>query len=67
MKEKINYSLRECKLILKNNGFVYDHQTGSHMIYRRDKITISVPCSNNKVNPMLFRRLMRENQMEVIL
>ena len=61
MKGKINYSRRECLAILKNNGFVYDHSSGGHDCYIRNGIKIFIP--SNKINAMLFRRLMKENNM----
>ena len=58
------FSRKECLLILKNNGYVYDHSTGGHSIYKKGNSTISIPSIN--INPMLFRRLMKENNLKEI-
>ncbi len=57
------YNVRECLMIIKKNGFVYDHSTGGHDMYRRGNRTISLPSNN--INPMLFRRLIKENELIV--
>ena len=58
------YTRKECLAIIKNNGFVYDHSSGGHDIYKRNGQTLSIP--SNTINPMLFRRLMREHNMKEI-
>ena len=58
------YTRKECLSIIKNNGFVYDRSSGGHDIYKRNGKTLSVP--SNDINPMLFRRLMREHNMKEI-
>lgn len=61
---KKNYNIREFKRILVNNGWVYDHQTGDHEIWYKDGKHISVPLRNK--NPMLFRRLINENELKEV-
>ena len=56
------YSRRECLQIIKKNGFVYDHSTGGHDLYKRGGKTISLP--SREINSMMFRRLMKENNMK---
>ncbi len=63
MNKKI-YTRKECLRIVKNNGFVFDHSTGGHNIYKRNGKTLSLPSVN--INPMMFRRLMREHNMKEI-
>ena len=63
MDKKI-YTRKECLAIIKNNGFVYDRSSGDHDIYKRNEKHISIPA--RQINPMLFRRLMRENNMKEI-
>jgi len=59
------YTRKESLSIIKNNGFIYDHSTGGHDIYKNKKNkVISVPSNN--INPMLFRRLMKENNLKEI-
>ena len=59
------YSRRECIIIVQENGFIFDHSTGGHDIYKRVGKPISLP--SHKINPMMFRRLMKENNMSVRL
>lgn len=63
MDKKI-YTKRECIKIVKNNGFIYIRSKGGHDIYKRNNETLSVP--SNYINPMLFRRLMREHNLKEI-
>ncbi len=37
------YNVREFKRLLLDNGFEYVRQTGSHIIYKRDNETLSMP------------------------
>lgn len=58
------YNKRDIIIILKNNGFVFHHQTGSHAIYKNKKgehITIGL-C---KCNKMVMRRLIKEHNLKV--
>lgn len=64
MKGKKTYTRRECLLIIKNNGFVYDHSTGDHDIYVRGKEKISLVARGT--NPMIFRRLMKEHNLKEV-
>ena len=64
MKGKKTYSARECRLIVKNNGFEYDHSTGGHDIYKKGEAVLSLP--SGKINPMMFRRLMKENNLKEV-
>jgi len=64
MKGKKTFTRRECLAIIKNNGFIYDHSTGGHDYYAKNGIRISIPSNN--INPMLFRRLMKENNMKEV-
>ena len=64
MKGKKTFSRRECLSILKYNGFVYERSTGDHNIYKRGKETLSITA--NKINPMIFRRLMKEFNLKEV-
>ena len=58
------YNKRDIIIILKKNGFVFHHQTGSHAIYKNDKgehITIGL-C---KCNKMVMRRLIKEHNLKI--
>lgn len=54
---------KECQLILKYNGFHFDHQSGSHAIYKNERgkhISIKV----DSVNACVWRRLVKENNLD---
>ena len=58
------FNKREINHILKNNGYKFHHQNGSHAIYKNDKgrhITIGL-C---KCNKMVMQRLIKEYQFQV--
>ena len=59
-----DYNIREFKRILMDNGWVYDHQTGDHEIWYKNNKHMSVPL--RKKNPMLFRRLIKENELKEV-
>ena len=58
------FTRKECLLIIKNNGYVYNHSTGGHDIYKKGDKTLSVPSNN--INPMMFRRLMKEYDLKEV-
>lgn len=58
-----SFSARDFKRVLKKNGYKKIRQTGSHEIYKKDNRTISVP--GIKLNRMIARRLIKENNLEV--
>ena len=57
------YNFREFKKILEGNGYIRDHATGSHLTYVKgnDKVVIT----NNRINKMVARRLIKEHRLEV--
>lgn len=58
------YSLREMEKILKDNGFIFLRQSGSHRVYQNEKgrhATIS--CS--RPNGILFQRIIKDNDIKV--
>ena len=58
------YSPRQFRRILRNNGFVYTRSSGDHDIYKNGNGEhISIPA--NKTNKMLVRRLIKENNLVV--
>lgn len=61
MKYKI-YSDRDIKRLLTKNGYTLSRQTGTHQIWTKpghNPITIPRSC-----NPMIIRRLIKENGLE---
>ena len=59
---RTTYDNRTFIKILRNNNYSLDRQTGSHKIYTNGKATISIP---KKLNPMIAKRLIKENRLEV--
>ena len=56
------YSPKEFERLLKNNGYNYSHNNGSHKIWVKQNCHhISVPYS---ANPMVLRRLIKENNLK---
>ena len=58
------YTRKEIISIIHNNGFTYERSNGGHDIYVKQGKHISIP--RNEVNPMIWRRLMRENDIKEI-
>lgn len=48
--------------VLRNNGFVYDKCKGSHHQYVKDGVRVVV---NNRINPCVWNRLVKENNLAV--
>ena len=61
---KKTFTRREILKIIQNNGFIYSRSTGGHDIYKKGERVISIP--SNDINPMLFRRLMKENNLKEV-
>lgn len=60
------YSPRQFRRILRDNGFYYIRSSGDHDIYEnKNGVHISIPC--NRTNKMLVRRLIKENNLVVDL
>lgn len=58
------FTRKECIRIIRNNGYIYDHSTGGHDIYKKGARILSVP--SNEINPMMFRRLMKEYNLKEV-
>lgn len=57
------YSTREITTILKYNGFSLQRNNGGHGVFSDGKRTLSIPMHGRCVNRMLFRRLVKENEL----
>ncbi len=55
------YNPREAEKLLKNNGFIAIRTNGSHRVYSNGKRSVCIPIV--KLNPMLFRRIIKENNL----
>ena len=53
--------LRTMRKILKNAGYVHTRTKGSHEMWSKNGNTISVPSVS--LNPMIARRLIKENNL----
>lgn len=60
------YSFREFQQLLRNNGYVFQRNSGDHYIYSNDVNTISIPDHGKKLNKMVCRRLIKENNLKEI-
>lgn len=56
------YTHREFSKILEDNGFVLDHISGSHYIYKRNHQHLSI---NLKPNPCVCQRLIKEYNLKI--
>ena len=58
------YTYREFRLLLRDNGYVFQRQNGDHVIFTNDTNTISIPNHGKKLNKMICRRLIKENNLK---
>lgn len=63
---KRSYNPREVERLLKNNGWTFSRQSGSHRIYTNNKGD-HVTIRSGSLNPMIFRRLVKEEKFDVRL
>lgn len=62
-KRRVLYTYKDFKKILKKNGYLLVRKRGDHFIYKNYKgNTISI---NLRLNPMVARRLIKENRLLV--
>ena len=54
------YNRREFEHLLTENGYEFSRCRGSHFIYKKESMTISVPKNLNK---MIGRRLIKEHNL----
>lgn len=63
--KKREYTLKEFKKILENNGYTYERSgKGSHIIYTNG--TYHIAISNIRCNRMMAQRLIREYDLKNI-
>ncbi len=58
------YSFRDFRILLRQNGYVFSRNSGDHVIFCNDVNTISVPYKGKGLNRMLVRRLIKENNLK---
>jgi len=59
------FNTREFSRILNKNGFKFDRQKGSHLIYKRDNETITINNDKYCFNAMIARRLIKTYNLQV--
>ena len=57
------YSFREFRLLLRQNGYYYVRSCGDHNIFSNDVKVISIPNHGKQLNRMLCRRLIKEYEL----
>lgn len=58
------YSFREFRRLLIDNGYVFLRNAGDHYIFSNGICTISIPDHGKKLNRMVCRRLIKENNLK---
>lgn len=59
------FTSKEFKRILKNNGYVLVRQKGDHLIYKHPQREKIITITSKDLNMMIARRLIKENNLEV--
>lgn len=57
------YKVRDFEKILRQNGYKFDRQNGSHKIWKSKNNSISVPSI--KLVDVVARRLIKENNLNM--
>lgn len=58
------YTFRDFRILLRQNGYVFNRCNGDHIIFTNDINTISVPYHGKQLNRMITRRLIKENNLK---
>ena len=60
------FTVREFRIVLKNNGYTLQRKRGDHEIWVNDNGKhISIPNNSKCINTMVARRLIKENNLKV--
>lgn len=60
------FTVREFRIILKDNGYTLQRKRGDHEIWVNDEGKhISIPNNSKCINVMVARRLIKENNLKV--
>lgn len=60
------YTVRDFRNILKHNGYTKERNTGDHEVWCKEGLPhISIPNKSKTLNPMITRRLIKENNLKV--
>lgn len=50
---------------LERAGFVFERQKGSHKIYLKDKLGVTVPYHNKDLKPATLKHIIKQSGMEL--
>lgn len=56
------YTFREFKRVLTDNGYALERCNGDHWIFKKGDSTISIPYKK-EINKMMAARLLKENSL----
>lgn len=56
---------KEVIKILERNGFVFARQKGSHRMYVKEKIGVTVAYHNKELKPKTLRHIIRQSGIEI--
>jgi len=56
---------REAISVLEHNGFVFSRQKGSHRLYQRDKIKITIPWHNKDLKKGTLHHIIKQSGLSV--
>lgn len=51
---------RQIIKVLEKNGFVFIRQKGSHRLYRKDELRVTVPYHNKDLKPGTLRNIFKQ-------
>lgn len=62
-----NWTAKEFQKLLKANGYVISRYSGDHIIYVKPNCTQHISITATRINMMMARRLIKENNLDTSL
>ena len=59
------YNKREIRQIMKNNGYKQIRTSGSHVIYKKDTSTVSIPVNSKNISICTINDIFKKYKIEV--
>ena len=59
------YNKREIRQIMKNNGYKQVRTSGSHIIYKKDTSTVSIPVNSKNISICTINDIFKKYKIEV--
>lgn len=59
------YNKREIRQIMKNNGYKQIRTSGSHVIYKKNTSTVSIPINSKNISICTINDIFRRYKIEV--